>query len=212
MKVIDQNTWQRRKHFEFFNAFDYPHFSVCANVDVTRLLSYTKLHNRSFTICLVYLITRAANDMPEFRWRIRGNEVIEHDVVHGSSSVMAENNLFSFCTIPYTADFAAFYPGAEKLIAFTSANPTLEDEPGRDDLLFLSGLPWIAFTSITHPIHMHPADSVPRLSWGKFLHANSRVEMPLAIQVSHALMDGYHVGQYYAKLQHYLDSPDTWLI
>ena len=42
-----------------------------------------------------------------------------------------------------------------------------EDEEGRDDFLFLSAIPWISFTSFSHAMHYTPADSVPRITWGK---------------------------------------------
>lgn len=42
MKKIEIETWARRKYFEFFKAFDAPHFNVTANVDVTNLYTYAK--------------------------------------------------------------------------------------------------------------------------------------------------------------------------
>jgi len=35
--------------------------------------------------------------------------------------------------------------------------------------------------------------------------------MPLNVQVHHALMDGLHVGRFYAKVQDDLDAPDLVL-
>ncbi len=96
--------------------------------------------------------------------------------------------------------FAEFYPNAEATIEHTKQHPTLEDEPGKDDLLFLTSIPWVSFTGIMHPIHMHPVDSVPRFAWGKFFKENDRIMLPLSVQVHHALMDGFHVGRYYHKI------------
>jgi chloramphenicol O-acetyltransferase type A len=81
----------------------------------------------------------------------------------------------------------------------------IEDEPGRDDLIYLTCMPWVSFTSIVHPIHMHPVDSVPRIGWGKFFEENGTMKMPLAVQGHHSLVDGYHVGQYFMKIQELLD-------
>jgi len=88
-------------------------------------------------------------------------------------------------------------------------NPTLIDEPGRDDLLFMTVLPWVSFTSFMHPMHLHPADSVPRFAWGKFFKENKRLKMPLGVQGHHALMDGLHMGRFYAEVQEYLDHPQV---
>lgn len=212
MKVIDLETWPRHKHFKVFNSFDYPHFNLCADIDITKLKDLVKERGLSLHTTLVYILSRTANEYPEFRWRIRGEKIIEHEVVHPSASVMTKGDLFSFCTMKYHRDFSQFYDRAEETIAYTKQNPYLEDEPGQDDLLFMTSIPWVSFTSLMHPIHMHPADSVPRIAWGKYFHESSMIKMPLSVQAHHALMDGFHVGRYYQKVQHYLDSPETWLI
>ena len=207
MRSIDLNTWPRRKHFEIYHAFDYPHFNLCANVDITRLYPYIKEHGLSHTVTIVYLLAKAANSLPEFRLRIRGEAVVEHEVVHPSPTMLTEGDLFSFCTMPYAADFATFAAGAEAAIQRVKENPTLEDEPGQDDLLFMTAIPWVSFTNMMHPIHMHPADSVPRMAWGKYFNEGAQMKMPLSVQVNHALMDGISVGRYYQLVQAYLDDP-----
>jgi chloramphenicol O-acetyltransferase len=39
---------------------------------------------------MVYAITRAANAIPEFRYRIRPGQVVEHEVVHPGITVLAQ--------------------------------------------------------------------------------------------------------------------------
>ena len=78
MRHIDLQSWSRREHFKFFSAFDHPHFGLCANVDLTRFHPFVKQHGISFTAAVVYVITRAANAVPEFRYRIRAGTVVEH--------------------------------------------------------------------------------------------------------------------------------------
>ncbi len=64
----------------------------------------------------------------------------------------------------------------------------------------------VSFTSMMHPTHLHPVDSVPRIAWGKFGETERR-EMPLSVQVHHGLMDGIHVGRYFYQVQDILDRP-----
>lgn len=209
MKTIDMNTWPRRRHFDLFNGFDYPHINLCANVDVTAFYTNVNGKSISFTTAIVYMLSRAANEAAEFRLRIRGEKVVEHAIVHPSPTVMAADDLFSFCTIPYTPDFETFVEKAAERIGYYQKNPTLDDEDGQDDLLYMTGIPWVSFTGIMHPIHMHPVDSVPRIAWGKFIEEGGRKKMPLSVQVHHALMDGLHVGRYYQKVQEMLDDFDA---
>lgn len=205
MRQIDLDSWPRRDHYEFFRGFDHPHFSMCANVDVTEFCPYVKSHGISFTVGIVYLMARAANAIPEFRRRLREEGVIEHDVVHPSYTLLVDQDLFSFCTVPYQADFSSFAVVAAEQIESVKAAQTLAD-PGRDDLLYMTAIPWVSFTSFNHPMHYHPADSVPRFAWGKVFVQGERQLMPLDVLGHHALMDGLHVGRYYTEIQDYLDN------
>jgi chloramphenicol O-acetyltransferase type A len=211
MRNIDMQTWSRRQHFQVFSAFDHPHFSMCANVDLKTFYPVVKRRGISFTVATAYVLARAANAIPEFRYRIRPGEVVEHEVVHPSITFLTNEDLFTFCTLDYIEDFSLFAARAAEQIAHVKEHPTLEDEPGQDNLLFMTAIPWVSFTSFMHPTHLHPADSVPRFAWGKFFEEGKFVKMPLSVQAHHALMDGVHMGRFYAKVQDYLQQPGVVL-
>ncbi|MEJ2571806.1 MAG: chloramphenicol acetyltransferase [Anaerolineales bacterium] len=208
MRVINMDSWSRRKHFDFYNSFEQPHFGMCANVDLTEFHRSVKRAGHSINIAIIYLIARAANGIAEFRCRIRGEQVVEHEIVHPSPTILTDDDLFSFCTIKYSEDYAGFAARAAERIAAVKAQPTLEDEPGQDDLLFMTAIPWVSFTSFKHPMPLQPTDSVPRFAWGKFFEEGEKLKMPLAVQAHHALMDGLHVGRYYTAVQELLDRPE----
>jgi chloramphenicol O-acetyltransferase type A len=210
MRYIDMETWPRRRLFAVYATFDHPHFGMCANVDVTAFYPAVKQRSHSVTLAIVYVITRAANAIPEFRYRIHGQQVVEHDAVRPSTTILAKDDLFSFCYFEYVEDFSAFADRAAARIAYMREHPTVENEPG-DDALYMTAIPWVSFTSFMHPMHLQPADSVPRFAWGKFFQDGDLLKMPLAVQGHHALMDGQHVGQFYAELQDYLDHPASVL-
>jgi chloramphenicol O-acetyltransferase type A len=196
----------RKKHFEFFRRMDQPHFSLVANVDITELRSCLQAGNLAFTPAIVYLLSRTANALPPFRQRIRGEQVVEHECVHPSYTVPTANSeVFSFCYVSYQPNVPAFLKAAQAAAEKMYHHPRFEDEAGRDDLLFLSAIPWVSFTGLTHAMHYHPVDSVPRISWGKYFTQDSRTLLPLAVQAHHALVDGRHMGQYFNELQLLLD-------
>jgi chloramphenicol O-acetyltransferase type A len=211
MRTVDRGSWSRQQHFEFFNAFNHPHFNMCANVDLTKLLPYVKEHKHSFSAAIIYLISRAANAIPEFRYRIRGEEIVEHERVSPAPTILLDNELFSFCIIEYCPDFSEFANRVSRQIAAVKQDPSLSDPPDRDDLLLMTAIPWVSFTSFMHPMRMHPTDSFPRFAWGKYFEENGRVKMPLSVQGHHAVMDGLHVGRYYQLLQEDLEQPDEAL-
>jgi chloramphenicol O-acetyltransferase type A len=148
-----------------------------------------------------------ANEIPEFRYRIREGEVVEHEIVHPATTILTDEDLFSFCTIEYAEDFSLFASQAAQRIAYVQEHPYVKDEPGEDDLLYLTAIPWVSFTSFMHPLDLNPVDSVPRFAWGKFFEEGEFLKMPLSVQVHHALMDGVHMGGFYAKVQDYLSNP-----
>ena len=211
MRHINLETWPRRTHFQAFRTWDYPHFNMCANVDLSAFRPYVKQHGISFNLATVYVIARAANAIPEFRYRIRGEEVVEHEVVHPATTIMGKDDLFTFCSFKYVEDFSLFAENAVRQIAAVKENPTLEDEPGKDDWLFMTAIPWVSFTSFMHPLDLHPADSVPRFAWGKFFQEGDSFKMPLSVQGHHAVMDGLHAGRFYEEVQGYLDHPESAL-
>jgi chloramphenicol O-acetyltransferase type A len=211
LKVIDLGTWSRREHFELFNTFNHPHFSMCAHIDLTRLLPFARQHNSSLTGAIIYLVSRAANEIPEFRYRIHDGIVVEHEVVSPSVTILVENDLFGFCAIDYCRDFLEFVGRVRRKIESAKANPTLKDPPGRDDLLYMTAIPWVSFTSFNHPMQQHPADSIPRFAWGKYFTDGNAIKMPLSVQGHHALMDGIHMGKYYGLIDDYLQDPEVLL-
>lgn len=207
MRQINLETWPRREHFKTFSGWDYPHFSMCANVDLTAFCPIIKQRGISFTVATVYVLARAANDIPEFRYRIREGGVVEHEIVHPATTILVDNDLFSFCVIDYTENFSLFAEGAAEQIANVKETPSVKDERERDNRLYMTAIPWVSFTSFMHPLAMFPVDSVPRFAWGKFFEDGDALKMPLSVQGHHALMDGLHMGRYFAKVQDYLCNP-----
>jgi chloramphenicol O-acetyltransferase type A len=185
---------------------DQPHFSIVANVDITDFLRMSKERSLPFTPYMVYLLSKAANELPAFRWRIRGEQVVEHASVQPSFTVPTEaSEVFSFCTVDYHPEQAVFIERALATIERMKTTPNFEDEPGRDDYLFMSAIPWVSFTSLTHAMHYSPVDSVPRISWGKYFAQHDRTLMPLAVQAHHAVVDGRDMGNYFQKVQESLE-------
>jgi chloramphenicol O-acetyltransferase type A len=184
---------------------------MCVNVDVTAFYPFVKRNGYSLTVSMVYVISRASNAIPEFRHRIRGDQVVEHEIVSPSFSILTDVDLFSFCAVEYAEHFSEFARRAEKNIADVKTHPSLEANPEKDEMLYMTSIPWVSFTSFTHPMQFHPADSIPRFAWGKYFQEGDTWKVPLSVQGHHAVMDGIHMGRYYETLQDYLHHPEVVL-
>ncbi len=210
MRTIDLERWPRRTHFETYRDAHLAHFNLCADVDVGATLRAFEDSDVPVTAAIVYVTARAANDIPEFRCRIRGKTIVEHEMVHPSSTVLADNDLFTFCQFEYSDSFPVFVKEYREAVARVRENPTLEDPPGRDDLLFMTAIPWVSFTSFAHPVLATPIDSIPRIAWGRFRRSGDEWNMPLSVQGHHALIDGLHVGRYFERVQGYFGHPERF--
>ncbi|XOV81202.1 MAG: CatA-like O-acetyltransferase [Aestuariibacter sp.] len=212
MKNIDIATWSRCSQFKHFKEYEAPHFNVVADVDIGRLLKVCKANNISSYAAIIYLVSKVSNSIEEFRYRIRGEEVVLHDVVHPSFTVMGKDDTFSYCSAPFNESPKQFFTIAQQRIDSAKEQPTLNDGNDDDHYLYMSCLPWVKFTSVTHAMRLNPTDSIPRYSWGKYCQQGDAVMMPLAVQVHHALADGLHVGLFYQRVEAYLQAPETLLL
>jgi chloramphenicol O-acetyltransferase type A len=211
VKTINLDGWPRKDHYLFFREFEYPYFSLCANMDITNFLPLIKAKEISFTAAIMYLVGRVANGIPEFRQRIRDEGPIEHEVVHPSATILGKDDLFTFCTAIYQENFLAFAAETQQEILRIKTEPSLEEKIEDDSMLFMTSIPWVSFTGFMHPVKLSPADSVPRFAWGKFREEGQKTVMPLSVQGHHALMDGLHAGLFYEEFQRLLDNPKQFV-
>jgi chloramphenicol O-acetyltransferase type A len=206
MERIDFNTWDRREHFEYFRHVDFPQFNICADIDISRFLAAIKADEISFYLAMVFAVTATANRLPNFRYRIRNGEVWLHDRVHPSFTYLDKaSGLFKYVTVEAGDELREFVARAGEKAERQQGLFGDPDEEKRDDLLYLTSIPWVSFTGLSHTVTLDKDDAVPRISWGKYRTENGKTLMPLSVQVNHAVADGYHVGQYFIGLQEYLD-------
>ncbi|MEO1365798.1 MAG: CatA-like O-acetyltransferase, partial [Acidobacteriota bacterium] len=171
---LDIDSWPRRRHFAFFLDFELPFFNLCADVDVTRMLEQCRRPGGpSFAVAAFYQALRAVNDVECFRYRLRGDRVLVHDVIHGGTTTLRDDDTFGFGYFDYHPDFETFADGARRGLAEAKAARDLVPSGGNDDLVHFSVIPWVRFTSFQHakrtakPGAEHE-DSVPKIVFGKY--------------------------------------------
>lgn len=212
MRFLDLDTWNRKEQYDFFRSFDNPYYNICVNVDVTRLLDHIKNHEMSFSLTSLYLSLKAANDHEFMRYRIHGDQVIIHDVIHAGQTILNEDKTFSFCYFEHKSSYSEFEYNAKTVLEEHRANPgKLNPAINEDDLIHYSSVPWISFNSISHARKFDQGISIPKIVFGKYFKEPGNVKMPFSVEVHHALVDGYHVGEYLNYFQKLLNDPETYL-
>ncbi len=160
-----------------------------------------------------YFALKAANEIEPFRYRLRDGKVLVHEVINGGTTLILPNETFTLVYFDHAESFTKFMEGATKAVAEIRSGdggfcPKHED----DARIHCTTLPWIAFTSFSHARRWwHKEDSVPKISFGKFVHENGRTLMPFSVEVHHALMDGLHVGRYIERIEEMLAKPELYL-
>lgn len=209
-RALDLEGWTRREHFELFRHYRDPFFNITAEVDVSRALAHCRRPvGPSFFLSTLYLSLRTANEVEPFRYRLRDDAVVVHEVVHGGSTVLRPDDTFAFAYVEYAPSFEEFAARAETALAASRNAGPLDPRDDRDDLIHHSMVPWIAFTGIKHARRPVAGDSVPKIVFGRHHGTPGAERMPVSVEVHHALMDGIHVAAYLDGFQQHLDDAAT---
>ncbi|MBR3003637.1 MAG: hypothetical protein IKH67_01030 [Lachnospiraceae bacterium] len=204
MEWIDLENWDRKLQFRNYLGTDLPYIIITANVDVTKPLDFAHRHGVSFNMVMVYLCTKVIDSIKNYRYRFADGKpfIIDHTrplvnhLVPGTEHfVIAEgpwpcDDILEFCRVTHERALAArpdewydLFKGTLDHVNFTS-------------------IPWIQYTGFVRTIKHDGVDNAPKMSFGKYFRdPEGRVMMPVSSQTHHGLMDGYHVGLFYERLQ-----------
>jgi len=206
--IVDLETWPRAAQFRFFRTYQRPHYATTARMDVTHLMARKGDGVSPYRACL-YAIGAGLHAVPELCMRFRGDQVVVHDMVTLSMTVPTEAGSFGYAYVPFVADFTQFDAQANVLISAVAKDGGLAANSGeRDDLAYLSCMPWLDYTAINNALP-GPEDCIPRVTWGKFVERDGCWDMAMTLEVHHALVDGAQVGAYFGAVQGALHSIDS---
>ena len=159
------------------------------------------LNGRPFFLSFLYAAVRAANDVPELRRRLRDGEVIEYDRCQPSYTAMRPNGVYVYCLVDSgTLPYEAFIREGKRKQQEALERKELKETGDSLNHFFVSSLPWLSFTGLSLPLPQ-PADSNPRITFGRFFSQDERVLLPVNLTVHHALADGLHVARFFAGLE-----------
>ena len=211
-KYLDISSWGRRDLFEFFRTYENPYFNICTQIDITLLLDVLRERsNISTSLTYHYFALRIANEIEPFRYRLRDDQVLIHDVIHGGTTVLLPNESFSFAYFDYQQEFDSFMRDARASVNNLRKGEGPFKPIDGDDRIHFTVLPWVSFTSFAHARNKTRAVSVPKIAFGKFIRDNQRTLLPISVEVHHAMMDGLHVGRFLNRFEEMLTEPERYL-
>jgi chloramphenicol O-acetyltransferase type A len=143
----------------------------------------------------------AANRIEPFRYRILEGKVFKYEAIHASPTINREDGSFGFSYMQYHSEFETFASEAKIEIEKVRNEKGLKAAVTGENVIHYSSIPWIDFTSVSHARHFGFNDSCPKITFGKMTSNDNRRYMPVSVHAHHALMDGYHIGQFLEQLQ-----------
>jgi len=206
MQKIDLETWDRKEHYLLFQRADFAQYNIGADLDISTFKTRIKNQGLSFTWSMAYAASAAMNKIENFRYRLMNDELALYDKVHPALAYSAPDlKYFKMIMVEFKGGLRDFVLEAQKKARNQKAYfpPELN---GRADLVFMSSIPKISFTHLSHTISLNKNDAAPRLTWGKYYLRDSKLRLPFNVQAHHAFVDGDHMGAYFETLQQYLDN------
>lgn len=195
-RAIDYESWPRREMYEFFSAADQPFYNVAFRLDVTRAYNFAKENSLSFYMVMTYLVTKSINSVEAFRYAKLDGEIVLFDALMPSFTDLKPGaEQFHIVTMPCEGDIAEFCREAKRRSREQDCFIDMSME-GKN-LIFISCLPWLDITSLSHERTFDPDDAIPRVAWGKFVDDGSgRKVLGMSLEVNHRFIDGYHISQF----------------
>ena len=197
---LDMTKYPRKAQFDYFRSLAYPYLGLTVEVDITDFLRLLQEREAPFFLSFSRAVTRAANAVEAFRQRIRGDGIVTYNWCPGSVTLATPDGNYCYCTLPCRECFDDYLPHALETQERALAAASIEDGEDAESLLFLSSIPWLHYTALTQPVP-HPADSNPRITWGKYFTREGRTRIPVSVLCNHALMDARQLADFYEALE-----------
>ncbi len=205
-QLFDLGNWPRKDHFNFFNRFEEPFFGVVVDIDCTIAYDKCKREGKGFFLYYLHQALTAANSIENFRLRIEDDQIYLYDKVHASAVINRPDGTFGFSYIDYAIQFEDFQVEAQKEIQRVKQSTGLLPASSGANVIHISAMPWLKFTSLSHARSFTFKDSCPKFSFGKMTENKGQKSMPIAVHVNHALMDGYQVSLFIGEFQRRMNS------
>ncbi len=200
---IDEKTWKRAMHCMVFRNSVEPAFCVTFELDITNFLPKVKEKNYSFTMAMIYAVSKCANEIEEFRYRFLDGKVVLFDRIDTAFTYLnKETELFKVVNVPMCDSMEEYV-----FLALKTAEKQKEyfTGPLGNDVFQFSPMPWVSYTHISHTNSGKKDNATPLFDWGRFYEKDGKILLPFSVQAHHSFVDGLHIGKLYELVQKYLN-------
>lgn len=202
---IDLEQWPRAEHFHHYLSQVPCTYSMTTRLDITSILqAKQKLYPT-----MLYWLARTVNRHAEFRMAMDAEgRVGYYDMVHPSYTVFhRDTETFSNLWTEYSEDYQVFCQRyRQDLVRYGDVHAFNAKAGAPVNVFPISMIPWEHFDGF----HLHLQKGyeylLPIFTMGKYVEAGGRYELPIAVQVHHAVCDGFHLCRFLEELRESLES------
>ncbi len=205
---IDTRNWDRKDSYNHYFDNVPCTYSMTVNLDITNLLNITSTNNLKFFPVMLFALSKIVNVHEEFRMDINdNNEIGYYDFLNPSYCIFHNaTKTFSNSWTLYSTDLNTFINNYNDDVTkckkdFQNSKPLV----GKN-YFNVSCIPWTSFTGFNLNLQKGFDYLLPIFTIGKYFEENDKVMLPLALQVHHAVCDGFHLSRFINELQEYLDT------
>lgn len=203
-QIIDKQSWSRREYFDHYHSAVPCTYSMSLRLDISAVLeSGVKLYP-----AMLYALATVVNRHAEFRTAINesGDVGIFSDMLPCYTVFHRESETFSNIWTEYKPRFSDFLRAYQLDIERYGHVQGFEGKPGTPPNSFpVSMIPWTSFDGFNLNLQKGFDYLLPIFTMGKYYEDGRRRLLPLAIQVHHAVCDGFHVCRFATELQELLN-------
>ena len=204
-KIIDRENWSRKEYFEHYFSNVPCTYSMTTKLDITKIIeSKKKLYP-----AMLYYLTTIVNRHVEFRIAFnKDNELGVYDEMLPCYTIFhKDTETFSNLWTVYCKDYEEFYKMYENDLRQYGNQKGMFGKPDVPDNCFtVSMIPWVSFEGFNLNLQKGYDYLLPIFTMGKYYEENGRILLPLAIQVHHAVCDGFHVCRFINELQELINN------
>lgn len=206
-EIIPLESFHRKESVMFFKDFVNPNVSVTCMVNASECYRRAKAQGDKFFHHYLYAILKAVNEIRELHYRFSPTgDIVYYDNIDVLSPIkLPGHESFTTLRIPYFSDRADFQASLKEIIENATAFSSFGEEENLEefDVVLVSAIPDLAFTSISYTQKHRHGNDFPLINVGKMEEDG---KMPIAICVNHAFVDGEHLTRFYSLVQKYLNS------
>lgn len=202
--IINRDAWERKEYFEHYIS------SVPCTYSLTTKLDITSIQKKGLKLypTMLYCLTRVVNQHEQFRMALNdSNELLLYANMEPCYTVFhKDTETFSNIWTEYSDDYGVFCCHYEKDIESYGSIEQFMAKPNPPENSFtVSMIPWTTFDGFNINVSNFKY-LTPIFTIGKYVADNGYFHLPIAVQVHHAVCDGFHVCRFLNDLQSQIDT------